>query len=302
MPTYPNPYRQGLDRNAANHVPLTPMSLVDWVADVYPERCAVIHGRCAATGERCASGRAGWPARWSRCDIGDGDTVAVVLPNTPPMIEAHFGVPMTRRGAELHQHPARCGDGRVHPEALRFQGADHRPRVLAGRRRGAGRSCAPRARPVPFVIDVDDPEYDRPRRARRHRSSTRPSSPRGDPDLRRALSGGRVGRDRPELHLGHHRQPEGRGRAPPRRLPERDRQRASPGTCRGTRSTCGRCRCSTATAGASRGRCRRWRAPTSACARSTPALIFALVREHRVTHYCGAPIVHSTLINAPIRR
>ena len=44
MPTRPNPYNLGLDRNPANHVPLTPISLLEWVADVYPDRCAVIHG------------------------------------------------------------------------------------------------------------------------------------------------------------------------------------------------------------------------------------------------------------------
>ena len=43
MPTNPNPYRQGLDRNPANHVPLSPTSLVQWAADVYPDRCAVTH-------------------------------------------------------------------------------------------------------------------------------------------------------------------------------------------------------------------------------------------------------------------
>ena len=44
MPTHPNPYRQGLARNAANHVPLSPISLVDWAADVFPDRLALIHG------------------------------------------------------------------------------------------------------------------------------------------------------------------------------------------------------------------------------------------------------------------
>ena len=41
MPTHPNPYRQGLSRNAANHVPLSPISLVDWAADVFPDRTGV---------------------------------------------------------------------------------------------------------------------------------------------------------------------------------------------------------------------------------------------------------------------
>src|SRR5690606_37583187 len=44
MPTHPNPYRQDLDRNPANHVALTPLSLLEWAADVYPGQLAVIHG------------------------------------------------------------------------------------------------------------------------------------------------------------------------------------------------------------------------------------------------------------------
>jgi len=84
MPTHPNPYRQGLSRNAANHVPLSPISLVDWAADVFPDRLALIHGglrlswaELRARARRLASALA---AR----DIGEGDTVAVMLPNTRP--------------------------------------------------------------------------------------------------------------------------------------------------------------------------------------------------------------------------
>ncbi|MBV9192155.1 MAG: AMP-binding protein, partial [Betaproteobacteria bacterium] len=41
-------------------------------------------------------------------------------------------------------------------------------------------------------------------------------------------------------------------------------------------------------------------AGTSVCLRKVEAAaIFNLIREHRVTHYCGAPIVHQTLVNAP---
>ena len=77
---------------------------------------------------------------------------------------------------------------------------------------------------------------------------------------------------------------------------------SSPGACRGTRCTCGRCRCSTATAGASRG---RWPpiAGTNVCLRTRrgEADLRRHPRSTRSRHYCGAPIVHSMLINAPGR-
>jgi fatty-acyl-CoA synthase len=64
-------------------------------------------------------------------------------------------------------------------------------------------------------------------------------------------------------------------------------------------STCGPCRCSTATAGVFRGPWRPIPAPTSACAASIAKLILDAIREHKVSHYCGAPIVHSMLVSAP---
>ena len=70
------------------------------------------------------------------------------------------------------------------------------------------------------------------------------------------------------------------------------------GQCRTIRFTCGHCRCFTATAGAFHGRLPRWPAPV--CLRKVEAqAIFDAIREHKVTHYCGAPIVHSLLISAP---
>ena len=92
-----NPYRNGLDRNPANHVALSPLSFLARAAEVYPQRTAVIHGErrltWAQTYQRCrrlASALAG-------LGIGSGDTVAVMAPNVPAMFEAHYGVPMTDR-------------------------------------------------------------------------------------------------------------------------------------------------------------------------------------------------------------
>ena len=93
-------FDRDLPRNEANFAPMSPLSFIERTAEVYPERLAVIHGNL----------RRNWREVFVRCrqlasslarhGIGKGDTVAVMLPNTPPMVEAHFGVPMS--GAVLN--------------------------------------------------------------------------------------------------------------------------------------------------------------------------------------------------------
>ncbi|MDA0702312.1 MAG: acyl-CoA synthetase [Proteobacteria bacterium] len=90
-----NPYETDLDRNAANYVPLSPLTYLARTAAVFPKRTAVIHGALrrnwGETAERCRRLASALAAR----GIGLGDTVAVMAPNIPELLEAHFGVPMT---------------------------------------------------------------------------------------------------------------------------------------------------------------------------------------------------------------
>src|SRR6516165_9535492 len=95
-----NPYEVGLDKNAANYVPLSPIGFLLRSAAVYANRLAVAHG------ER----RYSWRQALERCrrlaaelatrGVGRGDTVALMAPNIPESFEAHFGVPMA--GAVLN--------------------------------------------------------------------------------------------------------------------------------------------------------------------------------------------------------
>src|SRR5690606_2172710 len=88
----------------------------------------------------------------SRRGVGTGDTVAVMLPNTPPMYEAHFGVPMT--GAVLNTL-----NTRLDPEAIAFMLNHGEAKVLLTDREFAptiARALEKLERP-PLVIDVDDP-------------------------------------------------------------------------------------------------------------------------------------------------
>jgi fatty-acyl-CoA synthase len=103
----------GLEQNSANYAPMTPLSLIERAAQVYPHKLAIVHGAL----------RQDWQTTYQRCKqlasalkkhgIGRGDTVSVMLPNTPPMVEAHFGVPMA--GAVLN-----ALNTRLDPEAIAF--------------------------------------------------------------------------------------------------------------------------------------------------------------------------------------
>jgi fatty-acyl-CoA synthase len=93
MSTSANPYDVGLDKNAANYVPLTPIGFLLRSASVYPNRLAVVHGERRYSWrealERCRRLASALVAR----GVGRGDTVAVMAPNIPEAFEAHFGVP-----------------------------------------------------------------------------------------------------------------------------------------------------------------------------------------------------------------
>lgn len=95
-----NHYATGLDRNQANHTPLSPLSFLARAADVYPDQCSIIHGQrrynWGETRERCQR----LASALVQHGIGVGDTVSVIAPNIPEIFEAHFAVPMT--GATLN--------------------------------------------------------------------------------------------------------------------------------------------------------------------------------------------------------
>ena len=95
-----SPYRSGLERNPANHAPLTPISFLERAADVFPGRTAWIHGDMRASYAAFRARARKLAAALNGRGVCPGDTVAVMLPSTPPMLEAHFGVPMA--GAVLN--------------------------------------------------------------------------------------------------------------------------------------------------------------------------------------------------------
>ena len=145
-------YLSGLDRNQANYAALTPLTFLERAAYVYPDKPSVVHG----------SERYTWRETYARCrrlasalarrGIGRNDTVAVMAPNTPPIYEAHFGVPMC--GAVLNTLNTRL-DVETIAFMLRHGGA----RALITDREFSpviGKALS-LLETRPLVIDIDDP-------------------------------------------------------------------------------------------------------------------------------------------------
>ena len=214
-----NPYEQNLGKTAANYQPLTPLTLLERAAMVYPDHMAVIHGAQVLTYRdlyaRCRRLASALSLRY----IGPGDTVSVMLANTPPMLEAHYGVPMT--GGVLHSI-----NTRLDAAAIAFQLDHANTKVLITDREFSAvmKEALALAKVKPLVIDYDDKEF--PQTGERLSYLEYESVlAKGDPELRLAHAGGRVGGDLAQLHVRHHRQSQGRRLPPPRRGADVLRQR-----------------------------------------------------------------------------
>src|SRR3954453_11057083 len=95
-----SPYDTDLDKCQANYAPLSPLSFLARSASVYPERTAIIHGEQRYSYREFYERARRLASALVKAGIGKGDTVSVMLANTPAMLEAHYGVPMT--GAVLN--------------------------------------------------------------------------------------------------------------------------------------------------------------------------------------------------------
>ncbi|PWE30058.1 acyl-CoA synthetase [Maritimibacter sp. 55A14] len=95
-----NPYNTGLDRNPANYQPLTPLVFLERAADVFPDHIAIVHGDLRRSYAEFYRRSRQLASALAASNIGHGDTVSVLLANTPAMLECHYGVPMC--GGVLH--------------------------------------------------------------------------------------------------------------------------------------------------------------------------------------------------------
>jgi fatty-acyl-CoA synthase len=289
--TTANPYDLGLDKNPANFTPLSPTSFLRRTALVHPERLAVVHGGHRKT----------WRETYERCrrlasalaahGVQRGDTVAVLAPNVPAVLEAHFAVPMI--GAVLN-----ALNTRLDPAAIGFMLGHGGAKVLI-----TDRELSPVVAPAlqrlerrPLVIDIDDP-------------LGASGELLGDIDYEAFLTGGdaEFAWTRPDdewdaIALNYTSGTTGN----PKGVVLHHR-----GAYLNAVSnvvtwsmphfpvylwTLPMFHCN--------GWCFPWtvalQAGTNVCLRRVDAAaVFDLIRSERVTHFCGAPVVHNMLINAP---
>jgi fatty-acyl-CoA synthase len=286
-----NIYEQDLDRQPANHQPLTPLSFLDWSESVYPDKPAVIHGERRYTyrefGERCRR----LASALTRCGVGVGDTVSVMAPNCPTLLEAHYGVPMA--GAVLNAINTRLDANTVafilgHAESKVLIADRELSAVIKPALEKLGRDI--------IVIDNDDPlaeggELLGEKDYEAFLAEGDPAHPITMPaDEWQALSlcytSGTTGN--PKGVVYHHRGAflNAMGNAMTFGLNAHSVYLWTLPMfhCNGWTYTWG----VTAVGG------------THVCLRKVdPALIFPVIRDHKVTHMCGAPIVLNMLVHAP---
>ncbi len=149
-----SPYDRDLDRNAANYQPLTPLSFLERAASVFPDRVAIVHGTQRFTYAEYYPRSRKLASALSRAGVRKGDTVAVMLANTPPMLEAHYGVPMT--GGVLNTL-----NTRLDAAAIAFMLDHGDAKVLITDREFAStiKTALKLAKVKPLVIDYDDREF-----------------------------------------------------------------------------------------------------------------------------------------------
>ena len=147
-------FNAGLDKNPANFQPLTPLTFLERAASVYPDRTAIIHGSLRRSYRDFAARTRRLASALARRGIGQGDTVAVLLANTPAMLECHYGVPMS--GAVLNTLNTRL-DAAIIAFSL-----DHGEAKVVITDREFSKIMKPAlalAKVKPMVIDYDDPEF-----------------------------------------------------------------------------------------------------------------------------------------------
>ena len=287
-------YDQDLPRNEANYAPISPLSFIERTAEVYPDRLAIVHGALRQTWGQTYARCRQLASALQRAGIGKNDTVAAMLPNTPPMVEAHFGVPMA--GAVLN-----ALNTRLDPEAIAFMLDHGEAKAVIVDPEFAGtlrRALALRQHKAPLLlIDVEDTLFTgemQPVGSTTYESFL----DGGDPAFAWSLpadewdaialnyTSGTTGN--PKGVVYHHR---GAAMNAISNVLEWDMPKHAVYLWTLPMFHCN-------------GWCFPWtlaaRAGVNVCLRRVdPQAIFDAMREHGVTHYCGAPIVHGLLVNAP---
>ena len=147
-------YDTDLDKNPANYQQLTPLTFLERAGSVFPDHTAIIHGNQRTTYADFYARARRLASALARRGIGKGDTVSVMLANTPPMLEAHYGVPMTK--AVLNTMNTRLDAAIV---AFTLDHAETKVLITDREFAPTVKQALALAKVKPLVIDYDDPEY-----------------------------------------------------------------------------------------------------------------------------------------------
>jgi fatty-acyl-CoA synthase len=149
-----SPYDTGLDKAAANFQPLTPLVFLERSAATFPDHIAIVHGKSRVTYREFYLRCRRLASALMKRGIGTGDTASVMLANTPPMLEAHYGVPMT--GAVLQAINTRLDAATI---AFQLNHSESKA-VIVDREFSVVMADALRlAKVKPLIVDFDDPEF-----------------------------------------------------------------------------------------------------------------------------------------------
>ena len=283
-------YDTGLGKTAANFIPITPLDFIVRAAEVYGERPAIVHGPLRQNWRDTYARARRLASALAQRGIGRGDTVAALLPNTPAMVEAHFGVPMA--GAVLNTL-----NTRLDAASLAFMLKHGEARVLLADGEFADLALAAAAQ-VPGLVLIAVHDALGPQAAEFGDADYESLLAGGDPEYAWRMpddewdaialnyTSGTTGD--PKGVVCHHR---GAALNAISNILEWDMPRHPVYLWTLPMFHCN-------------GWCFPWtiaaRAGVNVCLRKfEPKLAFELMRAEGVTHYCAAPIVHAALANAP---
>ena len=151
------PYETDLDRNPANFQPLTPLTLLERAASVFPDQLAIVHGPLRRTYREFYARSRKLASVLSKRGIGRGDTVSAVLANTPAMLECHYGVPMA--GAVLNTINTRLDAAVI---AFQFDHGDAKVVITDREFSKVVKEALALAKVKPLIVDYDDAEFSGP--------------------------------------------------------------------------------------------------------------------------------------------
>jgi fatty-acyl-CoA synthase len=151
------PYDTDLDRNPANFQPLTPLGFLERAAAVFPDHTAIIHGKLARNYAEFYARTRRLAAALAARGIKRGDTVSVMLANTPACIECHYGVPMTQ--GVLNTLNTRLDAAII---AFSLDHAEAKVVIIDREFSKVMKEALTLCKAKPLVIDYDDPEYSGP--------------------------------------------------------------------------------------------------------------------------------------------